>query len=150
MGARAVDQTVPGLCYFFAADSAPPYSGAASSRFWPTAGDQLRLLQNPCIPVGVEPDPPVSRNWRDDFHVVRLPVGVEPDPPVSRKWRDDFHVVRVPVGVEPDPPVSRNWRDDFHVVRVPVGVEPDPPVSRNWRDDFHVVRRGSARASATT
>jgi hypothetical protein len=47
---------------------------------------------------------------------LRIPVGVEPDPPVSRNWRDDFHVAR-PVGVEPDPPVSRNWRDDFHVVR---------------------------------
>jgi hypothetical protein len=31
----------------------------------------------------VEPDPPV-----------RNPVGVDPDPAVSRNWRDDFHVVR--------------------------------------------------------
>jgi arylsulfatase A-like enzyme len=29
------------------------------------------LAEPLCIPVGVEPDPPMSRNWRDDFHVVR-------------------------------------------------------------------------------
>jgi hypothetical protein len=75
-------------------------SGEGAERTAPAAADGTGVtasrsasgtLAGPlCIPVGVEPDPPMSRNWRDDFRSGwtrpsnvpqlegRLPVGVDP------------------------------------------------------------------------